>query len=98
MTIEATRVGFIIGKIAVTYFPSAMAARTAGAENPIVDETNPPIKPIAGWNTFDKILYSPPDRGKTDANSLYENAPNNDIIPPINHNNNIGNAVFISMS
>ena len=90
--------GFSWGEIAVTYLPSAIAARTAGAENPIVDETNPPIKPIAGWNTFDKILYSPPDRGKTDANSLYENAPNNDIIPPINHNNNIGNAVFISMS
>ena len=90
--------GFSWGEIAVTYLPSAIAARTAGAENPIVDETNPPIKPIAGWKTFDKILYSPPDRGKTDASSLYENAPNNDIIPPINHNNNIGNAVSISMS
>ena len=41
-------VAFNTGNTADKYLPSAIAARTAGAENPTVAETKPPAKPNEG--------------------------------------------------
>ena len=45
---NATHKGSKVGNTAVKYLPNAIAAKTAGAENPTVADTNPPAKPIAG--------------------------------------------------
>ena len=44
----ATMVASNIGITADKYLPSAIAASTAGAENPTVAETIPPAKPNEG--------------------------------------------------
>lgn len=46
-----------------------MAASAVGAENPMVDDIHPDVKPATGWYIFERKLYSPPDLGSAEPSS-----------------------------
>ena len=93
---QATTLGFRVVNTRLRQLASAIAASTAGAVKPTVDETIPAAKPIEGCINRLKRWYSPPDLGNVVPSSAYVKAPASAITPPITHNIRSENIDFIS--
>ena len=86
------------GSTARPYSPKAIAASATGAAKPTVADTQPAMKPTAGWNARVRKLYSPLDRGNMVPSSAYDSAPHRETRPPTAHSTRMANPEGMSLT
>lgn len=70
--IEINPTEMISGEIGIkllAYLPIYIDSNAIGAAKPIVIDINPERNPNEGWNSSERNVYSPPERGIRAANS-----------------------------
>lgn len=79
----------------VKYSEKPIAEAAIGAEKPTINDSHPLKNPRSGLNSFVINIYSPPASGNVAPNSPNAIAPQNAIIPPTNHRDNINTGLPI---